>query len=311
MFNFFCYVVGPEDSVYSHKLVKLKFTIPSNYPLEPPKVEFIQHLGERIHPNLYVAGKVCLSILGTWPGEPWAFGMNTNSVLITIRSLLDNKPYLHEPGKQDHPQFNEYVRYHTWRWLLLDYVEKETHPPAKAWLQKYLVKNGRDMMTELDRQRAMSQQCRRMHFTSPYPPDRTLTSQDRGTVTRNADYPSLSKALHDAIVAAGAAGPSAVAATLPPPPPRSDPATSRKRKDTPVPSDTIDASSSPTAAVRHSAQKLADQTGFVDLAHEDHASGKEAYDLERPSEAIIVSPNPAAEQPPKKKSRKNEIIDLT
>jgi hypothetical protein len=38
---------------------------------------------ERLNPNLYACGKVCLSLLGTWPGhskaEKWAAG--TSSML--------------------------------------------------------------------------------------------------------------------------------------------------------------------------------------------------------------------------------------
>lgn len=152
MFHFTAYIIAPEDSVYRHKLVKLQFEIPPNYPLVPPVVKFIQHSGERIHPNLYVDGKVCLSILGTWPGEPWAFGMKCNSVLITIRSLLDNQPYCHEPNQRDNPAFNEYVRYATWRWLLLDYLDHETNPAARAWLRRYVRRNGREMLAESRRQ---------------------------------------------------------------------------------------------------------------------------------------------------------------
>lgn len=70
MFRFFVYLTAPDDSVYCHKLLKLEFEIPDTYPMVPPKIKFIQHQGLRIHPNLYVEGKLCLSILGTWPGEP-------------------------------------------------------------------------------------------------------------------------------------------------------------------------------------------------------------------------------------------------
>lgn len=78
LLTFDAYVVGPEDSLYRHKLVKLHFDIPREYPMKPPVVKFIQHTGDRIHPNLYVDGKVCLSILGTWQGEPWAYSMTVS-----------------------------------------------------------------------------------------------------------------------------------------------------------------------------------------------------------------------------------------
>lgn len=63
LLQFDAYVIAP-DTIYRYRLLKLHFDIPAEYPLKPPKVTFIQHTGERIHPNLYVEGKVCLSILG-------------------------------------------------------------------------------------------------------------------------------------------------------------------------------------------------------------------------------------------------------
>lgn len=180
MFHFTAYVKGPEDSVYRHKLVKLQFEIPDTYPLVPPVVKFIQHSGARIHPNLYVEGKVCLSILGTWPGEPWAFGMKCDSVLITIRSLLDNNPYLHEPHQKDNPEYNEYVRYATWRWLLLDYLEYEKDPVAREWLRRYIRRNGREILIELksqaDGSRARFMAARKL--TRPPPPPSVPPTDD-------------------------------------------------------------------------------------------------------------------------------------
>lgn len=82
--------------------------------------------------------------------------MTTDGVLRTVQSLLDNKPYMHEPEQKDHPEYSEFVRYTTWHWLLLDYLEKETHPAAKAWLQKYIAGRADKMMDELLRQQALA-----------------------------------------------------------------------------------------------------------------------------------------------------------
>lgn len=79
--------------------------------------------------------------------------MNIEAVLRTIRSLLDQKPYMHEPSAPDSPDFNAYVRYHGWKWLLLDYLERETDADAKKWLEAHLRKSGKEMVAELERQR--------------------------------------------------------------------------------------------------------------------------------------------------------------
>jgi len=54
----------------------------------------------RFNPNLYNNGKVCLSLLGTWSGEPWKPSSSTIlQVLVSLQSLvLVAEPYYNEPG---------------------------------------------------------------------------------------------------------------------------------------------------------------------------------------------------------------------
>lgn len=59
--------------------------------------------GLRLNPNLYECGKVCLSLLGTWPGdkcENWISNKSTMlQVLVSIQALILNvKPFFNEPG---------------------------------------------------------------------------------------------------------------------------------------------------------------------------------------------------------------------
>lgn len=164
--SFHAYVIGTSETLYAHKFIKLRFDIPDKYPLVPPKATFIQHSGGRLHPNLYVEGKVCLSILGTWPGEKWAFAMTIETVLITIRSLLDNSPYKHEPHQKDNPSFNQYVQYMSWKSLLLDYFNNERDSIAKEFLQRHIAKNGTNMINELQRQ--VKANVGLKHLKSPY-----------------------------------------------------------------------------------------------------------------------------------------------
>ena len=50
----------------------------------------------RFNPNLYRNGKVCLSILGTWSGPGWSPVQSISSVLLSIQSLMNTKPYHNE-----------------------------------------------------------------------------------------------------------------------------------------------------------------------------------------------------------------------
>jgi ubiquitin-protein ligase len=100
MFEAKAMIVAPEDSLYFGGYLLFKILFPKNYPFAPPQVTYISRNRVRIHPNLYVGGKVCLSILGTWSGPKWTTVMDITTVLLSIQSLLDNNPLHHEPGQE-------------------------------------------------------------------------------------------------------------------------------------------------------------------------------------------------------------------
>ncbi len=90
---------GPPGTPYADCLLFFKFEMPSDYPFSPPKVTFLTGDGStRLHPNLYVQGKVCLSILGTFPGPSWSANMTLETVLLNLQSLLDENPLANEPA---------------------------------------------------------------------------------------------------------------------------------------------------------------------------------------------------------------------
>jgi ubiquitin-conjugating enzyme E2 Z len=103
-------IVGPEDSLYFGGYYFFTIDFPVNYPYEPPLVTFlVSDSNTRFHPNFHKSGKVCLSIINTWRGEQWTSCLTLKSVLITIVSILDSKPMLHEPGvTQTYADFNNY-----------------------------------------------------------------------------------------------------------------------------------------------------------------------------------------------------------
>jgi|688.fasta_scaffold289836_2 ubiquitin-protein ligase len=105
-------IVGPEDSLYFGGYYFFSIDFPLNYPYEPPLFTFlVSDSNTRFHPNFHKSGKVCLSILNTWRGEQWTSCLTLKSVLITIVSILDHKPMLHEPGVTT--KYADFNNYHT------------------------------------------------------------------------------------------------------------------------------------------------------------------------------------------------------
>jgi len=97
---------GPKGTPYEDALFFFDVQLSSDYPRTAPKVNFIHYAGQarhRLNPNLYIEGKVCLSILGTWHGngcENWdPNNSNLFQVLVSIQGLvLVSEPYYNEPG---------------------------------------------------------------------------------------------------------------------------------------------------------------------------------------------------------------------
>lgn len=103
-------IIGPTETPYKHGFYFFNFVFPETYPFDPPKLEFMTGDGKtRFNPNLYRQGKVCLSILNTWSGEQWTSCQTIRSVLLTLITVLNNKPLLNEPGiKESHSDFHTY-----------------------------------------------------------------------------------------------------------------------------------------------------------------------------------------------------------
>lgn len=112
----YAYICGPKDSVYFGGNYFYKFEFPYDYPHRPPKVTFMTVDGiTRFHPNMYRSGKICLSILNTWRGDQWTGCQSIRSILLTILSILDDNPLLHEPGftalHRDCGRYNKIIKY--------------------------------------------------------------------------------------------------------------------------------------------------------------------------------------------------------
>lgn len=107
-------IQGPSGTPYADCLFFFSFEFPQDYPFTPPKVLFLTGDGRtRMHPNLYVGGKVCLSILGTYTGPSWSANMTLETILLNLQSLLDENPLANEPafinGKLSDPRHKDYA----------------------------------------------------------------------------------------------------------------------------------------------------------------------------------------------------------
>lgn len=130
-------ITGPFDTPYEGGFFYFLIRCPPDYPIRPPRVK-LQTTGEgkvRFNPNLYKNGKVCLSIIGTWSGPAWSPAQSLSSILISIQSLLNEKPYHNEPGFEqernagDAKRYNDIIQHETLRVAVCDMLEKRVSCP--------------------------------------------------------------------------------------------------------------------------------------------------------------------------------------
>ena len=127
-------IVGPEDTPYENGFYLFQFTFPPNYPFEPPAVKYCtQGNNIRFNPNLYVCGKVCLSLINTWEGPKWTSCQTIRSVLISLRGLVlgVKYPLQNEPGFESATDtkaqgFNDVITHENYRTAI---VQMMTNPP--------------------------------------------------------------------------------------------------------------------------------------------------------------------------------------
>tara|TARA_Y100000741_G_scaffold133577_1_gene100585 strand:- start:1007 stop:1714 length:708 start_codon:yes stop_codon:yes gene_type:complete len=93
-------IIGTTDTPYENGFYFFDINIPEDYPFAPPKVKFCTSNNKtRFNPNLYVDGKVCLSLINTWSGPKWTSCNSLTSVLLSLQAIVFIKNPLHnEPG---------------------------------------------------------------------------------------------------------------------------------------------------------------------------------------------------------------------
>jgi len=133
-------ITGPDKTPYESGAFQFDMYLDSEYPKGSPKINLMTtgHGSVRFNPNLYNCGKVCLSLLGTWPGganEEWNEETSTIlQLMISIQSLIFvPEPYFNEPGyestmnsdtgRTQSRQYNENIRMQTVRWAMVDQLK--------------------------------------------------------------------------------------------------------------------------------------------------------------------------------------------
>ncbi|XP_058055719.1 (E3-independent) E2 ubiquitin-conjugating enzyme [Anopheles bellator] len=95
-------IEGPQNTPYEGGLFLFDVQLGMNYPREPPLCHYISYCSDRLNPNLYEDGKVCVSLLGTWSGrgsELWGPTSTLLQVIVSIQGLiLVAEPYFNEAG---------------------------------------------------------------------------------------------------------------------------------------------------------------------------------------------------------------------
>ena len=161
MFRAKAMIIGPKDTIYENAYLFFTIEFPKKYPFEPPVVTYKPQNTVRIHPNIYVNGKVCLSILGTWSGPSWTSAMDIINVLITIQSLLDDQPLCNEPGYEKivpskmhiHNDYNMVIEYNTYNSLILGrlHTKFEEFDNFKKDMIEYFEKNKTNIIKKIEK----------------------------------------------------------------------------------------------------------------------------------------------------------------
>lgn len=124
-------IVGPPETPYEGGFFHFLVKCPPEYPNQPPRVRIMTTGGAQVslNPYFHADGKVCLSILGTWPGPAWTPALSIKSVLVSIQSIMSENPYYNHPQfcvertPGDVSRYNAIIQHETIRVAVCDAVQ--------------------------------------------------------------------------------------------------------------------------------------------------------------------------------------------
>ncbi|CAG2102191.1 unnamed protein product, partial [Medioppia subpectinata] len=142
-------ITGPFETPYCGGFFRFSIRCPPDYPIHPPRVKLLTTCNGtvRFNPNLYKNGKdvgryvmpspvwvlnsfnvVFVSTLG----PSWSPALTLSTVLLSIQSLMNDKPYYNEPGygkecpnvnPKDVETYNEIISHETIRVAVCDMID--------------------------------------------------------------------------------------------------------------------------------------------------------------------------------------------
>ncbi|KAK5641416.1 hypothetical protein RI129_009963 [Pyrocoelia pectoralis] len=156
-------IEGPKNTPYEDGLFLFDLQLSQDYPRSPPLCHYISYSSERLNPNLYVEGKVCVSLLGTWLGrgtEVWSTNSTLLQLIVSIQGLiLVAEPYYNEAGyekQMDSQQGYENSRTYN-ELVILKLVQSMTElalAPPEVFAKEigtYCATHGEEMCNRLER----------------------------------------------------------------------------------------------------------------------------------------------------------------
>ena len=174
---------GPSKTPYQDGLFFFDFQLTADYPHAPPLCNYVTYCSDKLNPNLYEDGKVCISLLGTWSGkgtEVWTHKSNLLQVIISIQGLiLVSEPYFNEAGyerQKGSQQGHENSRMYN-EMVLLKLIQATAtllqQPPSifKDEIMDHFNDKAIDMINRLERWLQISEGHNSAHPLSPTTPN--------------------------------------------------------------------------------------------------------------------------------------------
>ena len=153
-------IEGPKDTPYSYGHYYFDIRYPKDYPQSPPVFTYDTNDSfTRFNPNLYKNGKVCISVLNTWRGDQWSPCQTISSILLSVCSILNDKPLLNEPGFKesdvDFHNYNKTIEYKNFSVGIVQMLEseyiKDKYPGLYETSKRVFLKNYRGIIENLEK----------------------------------------------------------------------------------------------------------------------------------------------------------------